>query len=61
MTIAVDGIALIHLLQAFAPVFKPQSAIIVPAEIANIEDQLPELHNFPEHEGDVKDEGLTTK
>ncbi len=46
MTIAVEGIALVYLLQAFVPVFKPQSAIVVQAKIANIEDQLPELDTF---------------
>ena len=46
MTIAVEDLALVHPLQAFTPFFKPQSAIVVPAEIANIEDQLPELDPF---------------
>ena len=54
MTIAVEDLALVHPLQAFTPVFKPQSAIVVPAEIANIKDQLPELDPLSsEHEGDV--------
>lgn len=46
MTIAVEDLALVHPLQAFTPFFKAQSAIVVPAEIAYIEDQLPELDTF---------------